>query len=73
MEISSEKRGSQKKRRGGGIGGCSAWEGANDLPWGRKGLPEEPGLGGDYKDKYKMNFIQDSCHIFSLHFKSTFH
>ena len=33
---------------GGGIRSFSAWEGANDIPWGRKGVPGGPGIGGNY-------------------------
>ena len=32
------------------FGSCSTWEGTNDLPWGRKGLPGGPGVGGNYTD-----------------------
>ena len=30
------------------FGSCSAWEGANVLPWGRKDLPGGPGVGENY-------------------------
>ena len=50
------------------FGSCFAGRGANHLPWERKDL-----TGGTIQINYKMNFIQDSCQRFSLHFESTFH
>ena len=47
VEISSKERGEQKKK-GRSFGSCSAWEGANVLPWGRKDLPGRPGVGENY-------------------------
>ena len=51
----SQKRGVNGKRvgasgegGGGGIRSFSAWEGANDIPWGRKGVPGGSGEGGNY-------------------------
>ena len=46
---SPQKRGVNRKRVG-SFGSYSAWEGANDLPRGKKGLPRRPGLGGNYTD-----------------------
>ena len=46
VEISL-KRGVNRKR-GGSFGNCSAREGKNGLPWGKKGLPGGPGVGGNY-------------------------
>ena len=37
-------------REGGSFGSCSTWEGANNLPWGRKDLPGEPGVEANYTD-----------------------
>ena len=34
----------------GSFGSCSAWKGANDSPGGRKCLPGEPGVAGNYTD-----------------------
>ena len=39
-----QKRGVNRKR-GGSFWSCSAWEGANNLPWGKKSLPGGPGVG----------------------------
>ena len=51
----SQKTGVNRKRvgasgedGGGGIRSFSAWKGANDIPWGRKGVPGGPGIGGNY-------------------------
>ena len=38
------------RKRGESFGSCSVWEEENDIPWGRKGLPGEPGVGGNYTD-----------------------
>ena len=38
------------EKEGGSFGSCSAWEGANNLPWGWKGLPGGPGVGENYTD-----------------------
>ena len=48
VQISSKMRVNRKKD--GSFGSCFAWKGSNDLPWGRKGLPGAPGVGGDYTD-----------------------
>ena len=32
------------------LGSCSAKEGENDLPWGRKSLPGRPGVGWNSTD-----------------------
>ena len=48
VEISSKKE--VNRRRGESFGSCFAWEGANDLPWGSKGLPGGPGVRGSYTD-----------------------
>ena len=48
-EIFSKKEGLTKKE-GGSFKSCSAWKGSNDLPWGKKGLPGVPGVGGNYTD-----------------------
>ena len=45
-----QKRGVNRKRGGESFGSCSAWEGANDLPWGRKDLPGGLGVEGNYID-----------------------
>ena len=42
VQISSEKEGVLEAALPG--------RGACDLPWGRKGLPRGPGLGGNYTD-----------------------
>ena len=60
VEISSKKRGINRKR-GYSFGSCSGWEGGNDLPWGRKGMPGGSGVVETIQIKYQMNFIQDSC------------
>ena len=39
-----------KGKEGGGVRSCSVWEEANDLPWGRKGLPSGHGVGANYRD-----------------------
>ena len=62
------------RKTGGNFVSSSAWEGENHLTWERKDLPGRPGLGESYKLNYKMNFVQDSCQRFLLHFfKGTFH
>ena len=38
--------------RGDSFGNCSPWKGANNLPWGRKGLLVGPGVGGNYTDLF---------------------
>ena len=48
VEISSNKRLTEKEGRGGSFGSCLPERGAHDLPWGRKSLPEGPGVGGNY-------------------------
>ena len=45
----TQKRGVNRKEEG-SFGSCSAWEGANDLPWGRKDLPFGLGVGGNHAD-----------------------
>ena len=49
VEISSKKGGLTEKE-GRSFGSCSVWEGANDLPQRRKGLPGGPRVGGNYTD-----------------------
>ena len=58
---------------GGSFRSCSAWEGTNDLPWGRNRLPGGLGAGETIEINYKMIFIQNSCQRFFIHFKSIFH
>ena len=36
--------------RGGSFGSFPAWEGANDIPLVRQGLPRGPGVGANYTD-----------------------
>ena len=60
-----QKRGVNRKREG-VLEAVLPGKGANDLPWGRKGLPGEPEVWGNYTDYYKMNFIQDHCERFFL-------
>ena len=38
------------RKRGGVLEVDLPWRGANCLPWGRKGLPEGPGIGRNYTD-----------------------
>ena len=38
------------RKRGGSFESYSVWEGANDLPWGRKGLSGGPGVGRNCAD-----------------------
>ena len=48
--VHSNRRGGEfwrRKKEQESFGSCSAWEGANDLPWGRNGLPGGPGVGGN--------------------------
>ena len=37
-------------RGAGSFASFSVWEGANDLPWRRKGLPGRQEVGGNYTD-----------------------
>ena len=72
LRYPSKKTGVNRKR-GGSFENCSAWDGANYLLWGRKDLPMGPGVGGAIQINCKVNFIQDSCQRFSLHFKDSFY
>ena len=38
------------EKKGWSFGGCSAWKGGNELPWGRKGFPRRPRVEGSYTE-----------------------
>ena len=56
---------------GGWFGNCSAWEGANDLPWKEEIVWETERVQVNYAEK--INFIQDSFQKIFQHCKSTSH
>ena len=56
---------------GGWFGNCSAWEGANDLPWKEEIVWETERVQINYAEK--INFIQDSFQKIFQHCKSTSH
>ena len=50
MELRYHQKREVNRKREGSFGSCSAWEGANDLPWGGKSLPGGPRVEGNYTD-----------------------
>ena len=48
MELRYPQERGVNRKIGGSFGSCSPWEGANDIPWGRKYLSGGPGVGGNY-------------------------
>ena len=64
----------KKRRDRGSFGSCSAWEGCTWLSLGKQGFAWGTRRRWEtIQINYKMNFIQNSCQRFALHFKSTFH